>query len=288
MPEPIAMVTLAVIALTVGTSSLAFRRPDFDLQEQLIFCPQRILAGREIHRLFSHALLHADWRHLIFNMISLYLFGETIELIFGPFIFLAIYAGGILGGGLLSLLLHRHHEYTAYGASGGVCGVIFASIFLAPGGSIYSFPIPFPIPAWMYAILFLGGSFYALRNRNDGIGHGAHLGGAISGLLIATALHPWIVKVSPLFYAATLTLSILFMIWLLLNPLFLPLQAFHRPRHSRKFSPGTAPPRFKGDLHETDRILEKVSAHGLDSLSDQERKHLRNTADLHQRRRELS
>lgn len=288
MEEPVALVTLAVLLITSGFTALSFKRPDLDLQEKFVFCPRRILAEKEVHRLLSLSLLHADWWHLGVNMLTLYLFGSLIEQIHGPGAFLAIYIGGILGGSLLSLLLHRHHPYTAYGASGGVCGVIFASIFLLPGGSIHLFPIPLPIPGWLYAILFLAGSFYALKNRDDGIGHDAHLGGAISGLLTATALYPWIPSVSPFLYTVTLAISIGLMVYLVRNPLFLPLKTFfsargRQPKHRR---PRPDLPKYKRDERETDRILEKVALHGLDSLTARERRHLDATSELHQRRRE--
>src|SRR5258708_14045119 len=131
-------------------------------------------------------------------MISLYLFGRYIELLVGVPKFLAIYLGAILGGSLLSLWIHRHHEYRAYGASGGVCGIIFAYIFLFPGGGVGMFPFPYEIPGWLYAIAFVLGSFYGMKAQRDNIGHDAHLGGAIIGLVIAAAFNPWIIRHSPL------------------------------------------------------------------------------------------
>ena len=145
-----AIFTLLVIGLTVYTSYLGFQRPFFT--ERYIFVPVRILRDKQYHRLLSSAFLHGGWLHLGLNMFSLYLFGENIEVIFGALSFLTIYFLSILGGSLLSLYLHRHHDYRALGASGGVCGIIFSSIFLLPGGGIYIIPFPFPIPAWLYAI----------------------------------------------------------------------------------------------------------------------------------------
>ncbi len=68
--------------------------------------------------------------HLLANMYSLYSFGPTIELILGQLHFLLIYFGSVIGGSLLSLYLHRNHDYSAYGASGGVCGIIFAYVVM--------------------------------------------------------------------------------------------------------------------------------------------------------------
>ena len=108
-----------------------------------------------------------------------------------------IYAVSILGGNILSLLVYRNTHYRALGASGGVCGIIYASVFLLPGGSIYILPIPFPIPSWTYAILFLLISIYGMRSGRGNIGHVAHLGGALIGLLATFILFPRAVLAQP-------------------------------------------------------------------------------------------
>src|SRR3954469_10647660 len=112
-----------IIGATVWISIVGFKNPTFE--EGLIFCPEFILADKQYYRLVSSAFLHADWRHLAFNMFSLYAFGVHLEADYGPLTFLAIYFASIVGGSLLALWLHRHHVYRAYGASGGVCGIIF-------------------------------------------------------------------------------------------------------------------------------------------------------------------
>src|SRR6266404_4304431 len=145
MNERIALFNSLLIGLTCLVSWLGFRRRD--IEEKYIFEPEAILAGKEYHRLVTSAFLHANWGHLLLNMFSLYLFGSSVEYAFGPGHFLLIYFGAVIGGGLLSLLVHRHHVYRSYGASGGVCGIIFAYILLFPGAGIYQFPLPFAIPA---------------------------------------------------------------------------------------------------------------------------------------------
>jgi len=72
-----------------------------------------------------------------------------------------------------------------------VCAASFSPIFCYSGAGIYQFPVPFAIPAWLYAIGFLTLSFFGMASNNKGnIGHDAHLGGAIIGMLIAALLHP--------------------------------------------------------------------------------------------------
>src|SRR5436190_18225115 len=120
--------TVAILILTSCVSLIGFHNPAF--QDNYLFSVREILAEKQFRRLITSAFLHANWRHLLLNMISLYIFGGAIELFFGSGQFLLIYFASIIGGDLLSLWIHRHHEYRAYGASGGVSGLSFAYIIL--------------------------------------------------------------------------------------------------------------------------------------------------------------
>src|ERR1051326_6728705 len=189
MYEPFAWCTWLLIIVTILVSLKAFR--SYGFEEKYIFHPGHILAAKEFYRLVTPAFLHADFRHLGLNMLTLYLFGRGVEMWFGFAQFLLIYFAAVIGGNLLSLFVHRHHDYRAYGASGGVCGIIFASILFNPHGSISFLYIPIAIPNWLYAIGFLLTSFYGMKEHNRGnIGHDAHLGGAIIGFLLTAALSP--------------------------------------------------------------------------------------------------
>jgi membrane associated rhomboid family serine protease len=139
--------TFLIIVATGVISFLAFRNGA--LRDGLIFSPQAILANKEYYRVVTSAFLHADWQHLLFNMVSLGLFGQIMEPAIGIGRFVLIYFASIIGGSLVSLYLHRHHEYFVLGASGGVCGIVFSSIFLFPGESIGSLFLPFGIPGWL-------------------------------------------------------------------------------------------------------------------------------------------
>jgi membrane associated rhomboid family serine protease len=155
--EHLAYANFVVIAVTCCFSYQGFRSSWFE--QKYIFQPEAILAQGQWYRLVTSGFLHANGWHLVMNMMSLYFFGPVIERFYGPVEFLVIYFAAIIGGDLLSLLVHRHHDYLAYGASGGVCGIIYAHIFLFPGGSIYLLFVPVGIPSWLYAIGFLAFSF---------------------------------------------------------------------------------------------------------------------------------
>jgi len=219
-------------------------------------------------------------------MVSLYCFGRPLELVFGAKDFLLIYFGGMLGGSLLSLYIHRHHLYRAYGASGAVCGIIFAYLLLFPGAIIGQYLMPIAIPGWLYCIGFIVGSFIAMKAAKDNIGHDAHLGGAIVGLLTAAALHPAFARSNWIIFVAVLTGAVLMLIYLWVNPLFLPVRSFLRQRSLKTRSPRERFHSYKRETLQVDAILEKISVSGLDSLSAAERELLLSTSAKFQSRAE--
>ena len=274
--------------LIIGTSIFTILqfRSGYGFEEKYIFHPERILAGKEYYRLISSAFLHADYRHLFLNMLTLYFFGPGVEAALGSAHFLIAYLGAVLGGSLLSLYVHRHHDYRAYGASGGVCGILFASILLHPGGSISPLFIPIGIPNWLYAICFLLGSFFGMKEGNRGnIGHDAHLGGAIIGFLIAAAFEPLAVRFNPWIFALVLGTAIMLLVYLWLNPLMLsvPVAELWPSRQSSR-AKSSRPPKRKQRQLQIDAVLEKISRSGLESLTPEE-KALLNTASAEYRRR---
>jgi membrane associated rhomboid family serine protease len=282
MHEPSASFTILLIIVTGVVSFLGFRNPA--ITERFIFSPESILAQKEYHRLATSAFLHADWRHLIFNMLSLYFFGENVEYALGKYSFLFIYLGAVIGGSLLSLFIHRHHHYLAYGASGGVCGIIFAHILLFPGSKIYMFFIPIGIPGWLYAIGFMLYSFYGMKGNNKGgIGHDAHLGGAIIGLLITAGLYPGSVRNNLQIFLLVLIPALLLLFYLWFNPLFLPAISFFT-RKSKPIRISSNLPPHKRENLQVDAILDKVAKTGFDSLTDQEKSLLGDVSSKYQRR----
>ena len=268
--------TLGIIVFTVYWSYQGFKDPRFTDKYMLI--PIRILRDKENYRLISSGFLHANWLHLILNMVSLYFFGADVESGVGLLTFLVIYLGSIVGGYLLSLYLHRYDDYRALGASGGVCGILFASIFLFPGSTMLLFPLPIPIPSWLYAILFIVVSFFGMRNRWGNIGYDAHLGGAIIGLLITTVLRPSIVLASPVLYLAVLGISAGLFFYLYKSPRY---KGTANPfsltywRHTWAQTQARAKARQeKLDDETMNRLLAKISQSGMDSLTASELKQL--------------
>lgn len=268
-------VTFLVLVVTAVATFLAFQRRD--LWERWMFKPYEILRFKQYERLLTSGLIHLDWMHFAFNAFSFYAFARNIELVYGARSLLTIYLSAILGGSLLSLFIHRHHDYRALGASGGVCGVIFASIFLMPGGKISMFLIPIGIPAYAFAIIYLLLTFVALRRSADNVGHDAHLGGAIVGLLAATALYPALILAQPGMFLTVLGLSIAMLLLIVFDPwhrLMNRSDSAHGPHGGERARRYMENRSRNQKLAEVDRLLDKVSARGIHSLSDSERKKL--------------
>jgi membrane associated rhomboid family serine protease len=272
----LAIGTVGIIAFTVYWSYRGFT--DRRFESRYSFSPLHVLRDKEYHRLLSSGFLHANWIHLILNLLSLYSFGSRVELVFGLGTFLPIYFGSIVGGNLLSLYLHRYRDYRALGASGGVCGIIFASIFLFPGVGITVFPLPIAIPSWLYAILFILVSFFGLRNQLGNIGHDTHLGGAMIGLLITTALHPSIVPRSPILYLVVVGMSVALFVHLYRNPLYVPTSSpFSRAYWRNLWAEIQARQRINRERLDNatmNRLLEKISRSGMESLTPAEKRQL--------------
>jgi len=275
--------TYLIIALTIWVSYLGFKSLAFE--QKYIFNPEAILAGKEYYRAVTSAFLHSGWPHLIFNMLSLYWFAGPIELGYSRSEFVGIYFGSIVGGSLLSLYVHRHHVYQAYGASGGVCGVLFAYMLLFPGSHIQIFYLPIAIPAWLYAIGYILYMFYGMQTGKLGnIGHDAHLGGAMIGFLIAAGLHPEAARENLAVFLGVFISGVLLLIYLWRSPLLLPVSTvFHTPFAKNK-SGSTSLPIHKRETLETDAILDKIAKKGIHSLSSEEKALLDRMSSKYRRR----
>jgi len=149
----------------------------------------------EYYRLITGSFLHAGWGHFIVNMLTLYFFYPITESFAGTGGALLIYFGGMLLGNLTAYYFHKNHDwYSAVGASGAVNAVVFASILFYPEGSIIIFPVPIPIPSYIYAVGYLLYTTFGMKNQTGNIGHEAHFGGAAAGILLAILLQPRLIS----------------------------------------------------------------------------------------------
>lgn len=184
-------ILIFIIAITAIISFVSFN--NIPVFEKYKFNVGAILNRKEYIRLLSAGFLHADIMHLLFNMMTLYFFGPVILEGFGALGFIIIYIGSILLGNIFSLFIYQKQPwYSAIGASGGVSGILFAAIAMAPKMSLFLFFIPIPIPGFVFGLLYFGYSVYMMLNPKqwDNLGHAAHLGGAFFGLVYAIANQP--------------------------------------------------------------------------------------------------
>ncbi|MEP7043038.1 MAG: rhomboid family intramembrane serine protease [Dokdonella sp.] len=187
-------ITLIIIAVTCVVSFMGFSNPQ--LIDRLILWPPAITRGKEYWRLASCGLIHADVPHLVFNMLTLYFFGRYMEMFFAGSVgfigYLIFYVGALVVSSLPSYLQHKNDSrYRSLGASGAVSAVLFAFILLSPWSKIIVFVLP--MPAILYAVLYVVYSIYMDRQRVDNINHSAHLWGALYGVVATILVEPSVI-----------------------------------------------------------------------------------------------
>ncbi len=267
------IITLGIILLNALTSRKGFKSRTFFNKYE--FEVERIRLYREYRRMVTSGFLHVGWKHLIFNMISLLLFSVMLEAHMEPVAYLAIYTGSLIGGNLLSLYIHRREsDYSAVGASGAVCGIIFASIALYPGMMVSFFGL-FPVPGWVYGIGYVLYSIYGIKSRRDNIGHDAHLGGAMAGMFIGLMTAPAAILQNMAVIIALAVPCIFFMYVIIHKPYLLLVDNFYYNQHH-----------IAGDIDdlynvekanrqkELDAILDKIHHKGINSLTKTEKEKL--------------
>lgn len=236
----------------------------------------KILARKDYKRLITSGFLHVSWTHLIFNMISLYIFSIPVIMMIGGLKFLIIYFVSLVGGDLLSLFIHRHHgDYSSVGASGAVCGVIFAGLALYPGMGIGIFLLPFSMPGWLYGLVYVLYSMYGIRSNKNNIGHDAHLGGALVGMTIAILMEPSAIIENYFTILIIMVPSLVFIYLIIKKPGTLLVDNFFFNTHKDHYSIDHLYNEAKArNQKEIDRILDKINQFGINSLSKTEKARL--------------
>jgi len=213
----------------------------------LAFEPARILV--QPWGILTYMFVHGGFWHLLINMLMLFFFGPPLEQMWGGREFLKYYLVAGLGGAVFSFVFA--FNYPVVGASAAVFGVMLAFAMNWPDMPIYIWGI-FPVKAkWLIMFLTVIALMGALGGAQDGVAHFAHLGGFAAGFLY----------------------------------LKLDDRVTHKVRRLRKnlqkqkFSVATGggprrrpEPEEEALLDEVDRVLDKISASGLASLSEEEKK----------------
>lgn len=225
----------------------------------------------EVWRLVTFQFLHANFMHIFFNMLGLWIFGGIVEQYLGSRRYLAFYLMCGICGGLLYLLLNLIGQTgiplpgslrvgistPLVGASAGVFGVIVACAYIAPNTVVRLLfpPIPLKMRTFAYGyVLIAAANLLIIKGSNQG-GDAAHVGGALGGFFFIRRPH-------------------------LLRDFFDVFGNSNKPRDgARGAAPTRRSRRGQAKDAEVDRILDKVNSEGLHSLTDAEKKTLRKASE---------
>jgi membrane associated rhomboid family serine protease len=189
----VAPVASIIFVLTLATSLWAFNNEN--IYARFILNPYGVSRGQRVYTIITSGLIHKDWNHLLFNMLSYYFFAFQLEAMFGHWQFGLLYVLSLILSDLPSIQKHKQDIwYNSLGASGAISAVIFSYIMYDPLASLGILFIPIPIPAWIFGLLYLVYCHFASKHARDNVNHDAHLFGALSGILITIALNPHIVN----------------------------------------------------------------------------------------------
>jgi membrane associated rhomboid family serine protease len=197
---PLSTAIAALIGVNVLMFLVTWIAPS--LQFQLGLVPMWVVHEKRVWQLLTYMFIHAGGFHLIFNMLTLWMFGSELERIWGTRFFLKFYFITAVGSGLLTVVvaLSRFPPLQALlvsnivGASGAIFGLLFAYALYFPNRIIYYFI--FPIRVRIYVIISGAIALYASMSDNgSGVANATHLGGLLIAFVYLKGarlkLNPW-------------------------------------------------------------------------------------------------
>ena len=179
-----------IFIFTLITSVYAFN--DATVYGKFMMHPYTVSKGKKLYTLITSGLIHADWMHLFFNMFTFVFFAFPLEKMIGHWQFGLLYFLALILSDIPSIIKHKDHFwYNSLGASGAISAVLFSYILYNPLTIIGVMFIP--MPAILFAVLYLVYSWYMSKNAKDNIGHDAHFFGALTGLVFTIIFVPGII-----------------------------------------------------------------------------------------------
>lgn len=235
------------------------------------FQVEKVTVYKQYYRLFTSGFLHANWLHLIFNMLALYLFSGNLVMAAGWGFYLFIYLVSLVCGNLFSLYIHRYDAgYTSVGASGAVFGIMFSAIALFPGMKIGLLFLPISFPSWLFGLAFILFTIYSMVKGKRGVGNDAHFAGAIGGLVITLIFNPSVVLINYIPILVILIPAVIFLILLIRNPAML-INGFSFKKKNYLNKENKYNLSKQQQQSEIDEILEKIHRKGFKSLTKEEK-----------------
>src|SRR5262245_32790919 len=165
------------------------------LEQQMTFyfglVPPLVLQDLYLWQLFTYQFLHGGFSHILFNMLSVWMFGCDLERRWGSSFFLRYFFISAVGGGFLNTVFMPNQMVPSIGASAGVYGILLAYGLIYPNRIVY-FYFLFPIKMKHFVCIIGALALYSsIASGQSGIAHLAHLGGMIFGYIYLRAGNPW-------------------------------------------------------------------------------------------------
>lgn len=190
------LIVINVAVFLLNSLSRTDAYPFGMLYELGYFSGTTAITHLELWRFITFQFLHANFMHILFNMIALYYFGPMIEGWLGPRRYLAFYLLCGVAGAVMYLVLLASHILVSgpgapmVGASAGIFGVLIAAARIAPNATIMLIFPPIPMKLKVFALVLLGIAIWAVIFQGDNAGgEAAHLGGAALGALLTQFPH---------------------------------------------------------------------------------------------------
>lgn len=161
--------------------------PSLPLNRTFGLVPYDIWHSGRVWQIVTYMFLHGGLFHILFNMLSLWMFGSDLERQWGTREFLKFYFVTGIGAGVITFLLQLNSTIPVIGASGAIYGVLVAYAVLYPNRLVYIWFL-FPIKVKYLVMALIGlGVIATWSQQGDGIAHFTHLGGALIGYLYLKA-----------------------------------------------------------------------------------------------------
>ena len=101
--------------------------------------------------------------------------------------------GNILHVDTYGIIYNNQNNYSAVGASGAVSGIVYSAVLLYPNMKMALLIIPIPLPGYIFAAGYMLYTLYGMKKQQDDIGHTAHFGGSVAGLLATIVILPSVI-----------------------------------------------------------------------------------------------
>jgi membrane associated rhomboid family serine protease len=190
----------AIIGVNIAMFLLTTFLPTLLVKLGLV--PQSVVHELRVYQLVTYMFIHAGLLHLVFNMLTLWMFGTELERMWGTRFFVKFYFICGIGAGVLTLLLsllpigplRQLYFSDIVGASGAIFGLLLAYGMYFPERQIYMYLI-FPIPARIFVLIMGAITLFLALSDSGGVANATHLGGLLVAYVYLKGarlkLNPW-------------------------------------------------------------------------------------------------